>query len=176
MATSKATTVEEYLASLTEERRAVLSVVRSKIRKHLPKGYVEGMEYGMIYYSIPLTRFPETYNGHPLCYAGLAAQKNHYAVYLMGAYGDGSNLATLKAGFEKAGKKLDMGKSCVRFKSLDDVALDAIGESIASMSVDDFIAMYERSRLMTKAGQNKVAAKKSPASTTKKTPSTKSTN
>jgi Domain of unknown function (DU1801) len=162
MAASTAKTVEEYFASLPAERREVVRAVRAVVKKHLPKGYAEGMHYGMIYYHIPLSRFPETYNGQPLCYAGLAAQKNHFALYLMGAYGEPGSAARLKEGFARAGKKLDMGKSCLRFKRVEDLALDAIGESIASLSPDAYIALYERSRLKTKAGARKAGAKSSP--------------
>jgi Domain of unknown function (DU1801) len=154
-----AKTVEEYLNALPDASRAEIDVVRDVVLRNLPKGYVEVMEYGMIYYAIPLSRYPETYNGHPLCYAGLAAQKNYNAIYLMGVYGDGGNAKQFTDAFAKAGKKLDMGKSCVRFKSANDLALDAIAESIASMPVDDFIAMYERSRSPT---QKKQQSKKAP--------------
>jgi hypothetical protein len=165
MLNKTAKTVEEYLSSLSDESRAEISAVRDVVLRSLPKGYVEGMEYGMIYYAVPLSRYPETYNGHPLCYAGLAAQKNHNAIYLMGVYGDGGNAKQFKDAFAKAGKKLDMGKSCVRFKSASDLALDAIAESIASMPVDAYIAMYERSR---SPSQKKAAAKKSPAKAAKR--------
>lgn len=157
MATSTAKTVDEYLASLPDDRRAEIEAVRTVVKKRLPKGYVEGMDYGMIYYSVPLSRYPETYNGHPLCYAGLAAQKNYNAIYLMGVYGDGGDANKFKDAFAKAGKKLDMGKSCIRFSRASDLALDAVGDAIASMSPDEYIAMYERSRQQTKAGRAKVA-------------------
>ena len=143
---SKATTVAEYLASLPEDRRKVVSKVRSVIRKHLPKGYKENIGWGAITYEIPLTRLPDTYNGQPLCYAALAAQKNYYALYLMGPYGDPKQRATLEDAFQKAGKKLDMGKSCVRFKDVDDIPLPAIGKLIASVPAEKWIAMYEASR------------------------------
>lgn len=162
MASSAAKTVDAYLKSLPEDRREAISTVRDVVRRQLPKGYVEQMDYGMICYCVPLDRYPQTYNDHPLCYAGLAAQKNYNAIYLMGVYGDGANAEKFKAAFEKAGKKLDMGKSCVRFKSVDDLELKAIGDTIASMPVDDYIAMYEKSRLQTKDGQRR-AAKKAPA-------------
>ena len=164
MATSTARTVEDYLASLPKERREVVSALRDHVRRHLPNGYEEAMHYGMISYHIPLSRFPATYNDHPLCYAALAAQKNHFALYLMGAYGSADSASKLKDGFRRAGKKLDMGKSCVRFKRVDDLALDAIAESIASITPDAYIEIYERSRLMTKAGARK-AAKLSAATT-----------
>jgi uncharacterized protein YdhG (YjbR/CyaY superfamily) len=159
MAQSTAKSVDDYIASLPADRREIMTAVRKTVRKHLPKGYEEGMHYGMINYFIPFSRFPETYNGQPLCYVGLAAQKNHFALYLMGAYGSAESASSLKEGFKRAGKKLDMGKSCVRFKNIDDLALDAIAESIASIAPDDYIALYERSRLMTKAGAKKAAAK-----------------
>ena len=146
MASSAAKSVAEYLEALPAAKREAISTVRDVVLANLPEGYVEGMEYGMIYYSVPLTRYPETYNGHPLCYAGLAAQKNHNAIYLMGVYGDDQSAKQFKDAFAKSGKKLDMGKSCVRFKSPDDLALDAIATAIASMPVDAYIAMYEQSR------------------------------
>ncbi len=160
MVSSSAKTVDAYLASLTPERREVISAMRSLVLKNLPKGYFEGMDYGMISYSVPLSRFPETYNGHALMYASLAAQKKFNSIYLMGVYGDEARAKRFKHGFAKAGKKLDAGKSCIRFKTIDDLALDAIAESIASMPVDDYIALYERSRLRTKAGEKKATVKK----------------
>ena len=146
MARSAATSVAQYLKSLPDETRAAISTIRDLVLANLPKGYVEGMEFGMIYYSIPLTRYPATYNGHALGYIGLAAQKNHNAIYLMGVYSDPVRAKRFKDGFVRGGKKLDAGKSCVRFKSPDDLALDAIAETIATLPVDDFIALYERSR------------------------------
>ena len=96
MARSSASTVEEYLSALPADKRAAIDAVRAVVLRSLPEGYVEGVEYGMIYYSVPLSRYPETYNGHPLCYAGLAAQKNHNALYLMGVYGDDTNAKRLQ--------------------------------------------------------------------------------
>ena len=150
MAISTAATVEEYLAELPAERRAELSRVREVIRRNLPKGYVEGMGFGMIGYTLPLDRYPDTYNGQPLCYAGLAAQKNHLAVYLMGAYADPKVEKAIKDGFKKAGKKLDMGKSCIRFKAADDLPLDVIGKAVAAVAPDAFIKQYEKARLRTR--------------------------
>lgn len=146
MVSSAAKTVEGYLDSLPAERRAVVSAVRDVARRNLPAGYRETMAYGMIGYGIPLERYPDTYNGQPLCYAALAAQKNHYALYLMSAYQVGADADSLKKAFARAGKKLDMGKSCVRFKSLDDLPLPAIGEFIASITPEQFIARYEAAR------------------------------
>ena len=144
MATSTATSVEEYLAELPPERREVVSKVRELVRRNLPKGYNETMTGGMIGYGVPLSRYPNTYNGQPLGYVALAAQKNYYALYLLGPYMDSEQGKQLADAFKKAGKKMDMGKSCLRFKKLDDLPLDAVGRIIASMPPDDLIAHYER--------------------------------
>lgn len=146
MVMSAAKSVDEYLASLPDDKRAAIGRVRDLVLRNLPAGYVEGMGFGMIYYSIPLSRYPNTYNGQPLCYAGLAAQKNFNAIYLMGVYSDAERSKQFKDGFAKAGKRLDIGKSCVRFKSPDDLALDTLAETIAGLSVEAFIELYERSR------------------------------
>ncbi|MEX1018414.1 MAG: DUF1801 domain-containing protein [Litorilinea sp.] len=146
MASSAATTVDEYLAELPEDRRAVVSRVRDLVLRNLPAGYVESMNWGMITYEIPLSRYPETYNGQPLGYVALAAQKRHYALYLMGVYADSEQEATLRAAFDAAGKKMDMGKSCLRFKKLDDLPLDALGAVIGAVTPDEYIAHYEASR------------------------------
>jgi len=146
MVQSAAATVTDYLAELPAERRAVITEVRKVIRRNLPKGYREVMNWGMITYELPLERFPDTYNGQPLCYAALAAQKNYNALYLMTCYGDKRLEQELRDAFKKAGKKLDMGKSCLRFKSADQLPLDAIGRIIAAVPPDKYIAAYERSR------------------------------
>lgn len=146
MASSSAATVEQYLEELPEERRAVLAAVRDVIRRHLPKGYTETMGWGMISYGIPLSRYPDTYNKQPLCYAALAAQKHACSLYLMGAYGDPALAERLREAFAAAGKRLDMGKSCIRFKRADDLPLEAIGEIVAAVPVKAFIAQYEASR------------------------------
>ena len=146
MVTTKAQTVREYLAGLPADRRAAISAVRKVIRDHLPQGYEEGLLYGMVSYYVPLSRYPKTYNGQPLAVASLGSQKGHMALYLMNVYGDRELERWFTAAFRKAGKKLDMGKSCVRFRALDDLPLEVIGQAIARTSVVDFIASYERSR------------------------------
>jgi hypothetical protein len=146
MATSRAATVAEYLAELPEERRAVVAALRDLVLRHLPAGYAETMNWGMISYEIPLARYPTTYNKQPLAYVALAAQKNHYALYLNCVYQSEERAAALADAFARAGKTLDMGKSCVRFRRLDDLALDAIAESVASTPPAELIAGYERSR------------------------------
>jgi uncharacterized protein DUF1801 len=141
-----ATSVAGYLAELSPERRKAISAVRNVIRKNLPKGYTEAVNFGMINYAVPLSRLPSTYNGQPLCYAALAAQKNYCAVYLMRVYGDPKQAAWLKGEFRKAGKKLDMGKSCIRFRTAEDLPLDAIGSVIASTPMEQYVEIYEQSR------------------------------
>ena len=154
MKTTKARTPAAYVAAQPAARRKELARVRQVVRRHLPAGYREVINWGMITYEVPLTRFPNTYNGQPLCYASLAAQKRHLALYLMGAYADGSNGQRLKDGFRKAGKKLDMGKSCIRFQKADDLALDAIGDAIASLPVDKYIAVFEATRPKARKPRN----------------------
>ena len=146
MVTSKATTVEEYLSGLSDERTIDIKAVRKVILNNLPEGYVETMQYGMITYIVPFERYPKTYNGLPLGYISLASQKNYMSLYLMNVYGNKDVESNFKNRYIAAGKKLDMGKSCVRFKKLEDLPLDLIGETIAMTSVDDFIGMYEESR------------------------------
>ena len=146
MVMSKAKTVTEYLAELPADRRKTIAAVRAVVRKNLPKGYREAIGYGMICYSVPLSTYPDTYNGQPLCYAALAAQKQYCALYLMNVYGDAARTKALQDAFRKAGKKLDLGKSCVRFKTADDLPLDAIGKTIAATPVKAFIEKYEKAR------------------------------
>ncbi|HJR52758.1 MAG TPA: DUF1801 domain-containing protein [Gemmatimonadota bacterium] len=146
MVQSGAATVKEYLDSLPADRRKEIAKVRSVVRKSLPKGYRETMAWGAIYYVIPLESYPDTYNGQPLGYAGLAAQKNFNTLYLMGAYGDPQQRKRLEEAFEKSGKKLDMGKSCLHFRSAADLPLDAIGKIIASTPPEKMIAQYEAAR------------------------------
>jgi hypothetical protein len=143
---SNAATVADYLASLPPERRKVVAAMRQLVRTHLPKGYVEGMRYGMICYEVPLLRYPDTYNKQPLSYLALAAQKNGYSLYLTCAYLDGGRVQRLRDAHARVGKKLDMGKSCVRFKSLEALELDAIAAEIASTTPAQFIERYEASR------------------------------
>lgn len=146
MVQSGASTVAQYLASLPPDRRAVMARVRTAVKRAMPKGYKESMGFGMICWSVPLAVLPDTYNGQPLCYVALAAQKSHTALYLMGPYGDPALLAELKAGYESAGVRLDMGKSCLRFKALDDIALDVVSRVISRLPVATYVAMYRKTR------------------------------
>lgn len=146
MASSSATTVAAYLAALPAERRAVVSAVRDVVVRHLPAGYRETMNWGMISYELPLERYPDTYNKQPLSYVALAVQKAYYSLYLMAEQGAPAKLETLESGFRAAGKRLDMGKSCLRFRSVDDLPLDVIGRAVAGTPPDRLIEIYEASR------------------------------
>jgi uncharacterized protein YdhG (YjbR/CyaY superfamily) len=146
MARSSASTPEQYLAELPPERREVVAAVREVILENLPEGYQEAMNWGMIAYEVPLERCPDTYNGQPLMYMALAAQKNHYAVYTMGVYMTPGGEDWVRTEFEEAGKKLDMGKSCIRFRKLEQLPLEVIGRIAGGMEVDGFIEGFERSR------------------------------
>ena len=149
---SHATTVDEYLSELPDERREAIGRVRQTILANLPQGYEEAMNWGMITYQVPLETCPDTYNGEPLMYAALASQKNHMAVYLTGIYMSDEARAKFEAAYKATGKPLDVGKSCVRFKKLDDLPLPLIGESIASEDVEGFVA---RSKQVTSARKRK---------------------
>jgi hypothetical protein len=143
---SGATTIEAYLAELPDDRRSTIEAVRAVILQHLPDGFTEGMQFGMISYHIPLERYPDTHNQQPLAIAALANQKRYVSLYLMGIYANDDDAWWFREQWTLSGKRLDMGKSCVRFRQLDDVPLDVVGAAIARTSADDLIADYERSR------------------------------
>jgi len=136
---SDAVNVEEYLAQLPAERAEQLRIMRRVILENLPKGYEEGMNWGMITYQVPLQVYPHTYNGQPLMYAALASQKNHLALYLTGIYLTETRREEFERAYKATGKRYDVGKSCVRFRKLDDLPLDLIGQAIASLPVDEFV-------------------------------------
>ncbi|MCH8089604.1 MAG: DUF1801 domain-containing protein [Chloroflexi bacterium] len=146
MVRSGAKTVGEYLVGLPADRGAALVAVREVILERLPEGYEESMQFGMIGYVVPLEKFPVTYNGLPLMYAALAAQKNYLSLYLMNVYADKETERWFVERYRASGKKLNMGKSCVRFKRVDDLPIDLIGDAIARTPVAEFIMHYEASR------------------------------
>ena len=159
---SKATTVDAYLAELPEERREAISSIRGVILKNLPNGYEEGMQWGMIGYYVPHSLYPAGYHcqpEEPLPVASLASQKNHMAFYGLGLYINEAQARWFVEEWKKAGKKLDMGKSCVRFKTLDDVAVDVIGRAIKRLPVEQYIEQYER-QLTTNDSGKKVSKKR----------------
>jgi hypothetical protein len=143
---SEAGTVKQYLEELPAERRRALSKIRNVIRKSLPRGIEESMNWGMICYEVPLATYPGTYNKKPLMYAALASQKNHMAVYLSCIYSDSDQRKWFENAYRETGKKLDMGKSCVRFKNLEDLPLELIGEAISRIGLDEFISYYEETK------------------------------
>lgn len=160
---SKATTVEQYLAALPEDRRAAIQAVRQVILENLDAGYEEGMQYGMIGYYVPHRVFPAGYHGdpkQPLPYVSLGSQKNYMALYLMAVYGDEKLLAWFTEAWKKAGKKLDMGKACVRFKKLEDVPLSVIGEVIRRVPAKAYIERYQSITEATRKGTGKKPAAK----------------
>lgn len=143
--TSDAKTVEEYLASMPEDRRQALSAVRDAINAKLPPGYEEGMQYGAIGWYVPHATFPPGYHCNPkepLPFVGLANQKNHMGVYLFCLYMDETHMAWFNEAYRATGKKMDMGKSCLRFKKLEDLALNVVAESISRIPVAEFVANY----------------------------------
>ena len=166
---SAAVTVEEYLDELASPRREAVAALRQVILDHLPEGYEEAMEFGMIGYVVPLKTYPDTYNKRPLMYAALASQKNYMSLYLMNVYGDRETEAWFTERFKASGKKLDMGKSCVHFKSLDDLPLELIGDAIARTSDAGFIERYEASRRLPRSVKTPGGSRRSrPAKGTKK--------
>jgi hypothetical protein len=168
---SKAATVEEYLAGLPEDRRLALEAVRQVVLKNLDKDYEEGIQYGMIGYYVPHRVHPAGYHcdpKQPLPFASLGSQKNHMALYLMCIYGDSDHAKWFRQAWAKTGKRLDMGKACLRFKKVDDLALDVIGEAIKRVPASKYIKYCEAAI----KPENKRAAKtkddaKSPAESPK---------
>ncbi|HYI67936.1 MAG TPA: DUF1801 domain-containing protein [Candidatus Limnocylindrales bacterium] len=146
MVTSNAHTVDEYIASLPDDRRTAVEAVRNVVRENLPEGFQEGMQYGMIGWYIPLERFPDTYNGQPLGLAGLASQRSYMSLYLNTVYGDPQTEHWFKERYAASGKTLNMGKSCVRFRRLDELPLDVIGQTIARVDLDGYLEQYREAR------------------------------
>ncbi|MET1110745.1 MAG: DUF1801 domain-containing protein [Allosphingosinicella sp.] len=146
MVSSKAPTPEAYLAELPKERAGFVAGLRDLVNANLPDGYVERMSWGMISWEVPLELYPDTYNGKPLVYAALAAQKNHTALYLNGVYASGERTERLRSAWAATGRKLDMGKSCLRFKRPEEVAEAVLAETIRSIPVERFIAEHEAGR------------------------------
>ena len=158
-----ATTVDEYLKQLPEDRREALQTVRQTILKNLPKGYEEGIQYGMIGYYVPLSLYPPGYHcakNTPLPFMGLGSQKNHMAFYCMGIYSNPEEEALFRQAWVDTGKKLDMGKSCVRFKKIEDVPLPVLGKTVKRITVKKFIQHYEAAIESTTSKKKKATKKK----------------
>ena len=159
----KAASVKEYLASLPEDRRGAIEAVRKVILENLDKEYEEGLQYGMIGYYVPHRVYPAGYHcdpKQPLPFAGLASQKGHMSLYLGCVYGHDEQRELFVKDWEKTGKKLDMGKACIRFKKLEDIPLEVVGRAVKRITVKKYIAAYEAALGATKAGQARAAKKK----------------
>ncbi len=162
---SKAATVKEYLASLPVDRREALGKVREVVLRHLDREFEEGMHWGGICYYVPHRVFPDGYHcdpRKPLPFGGLASQKNYMSLYLMCLYGDAESERRFRAEWAKTGKRLDMGKCCIRFKRVEDLALDVLGKTIARITARDYVAKYQAALAAPRkrpAGRAKSAAK-----------------
>ena len=175
MATSTATTVAEYLASLPDDRRTAIAKVADVIRTSLPPGFEEGMLYGTIGWYVPSARLAKTYNGQPFALACLGSQKNYMALYLMSVYGSSALNKWFVGAYKATGKKLDMGKACIRFKTLDALPLEVVGEAAGKITVDQWIAVHEethgkaaKAKRRAKPAKPKARAKAKPARKTKR--------
>src|SRR3954466_4078816 len=156
-----ASTVTEYLATLPVDRRAAISAVRNTINKNLPEGYEEGIQFGMIGWYVPLSVYPAGYGENkkvPLPVVALASQKSGMVLHFLSFYGHPTLSTWFASEYKKSGKKLDMGKGCVRFNKLDDLALDVVGRTIARVPVKEHIADYQGARALL--GKGKSSAKK----------------
>jgi hypothetical protein len=146
MAKTTASTVGQYLKDLPADRRSAISAVRRVVLDNLPTGYDEMIDWGAITYAIPLTKYSDTYNGKPLCVAALSAGKNYCSLHLMAVYGHAPTRIWFEEQYKQSGRKLDMGKACVRFKTPEDLPLDVIAKVIARVPPDTYIKTYEESR------------------------------
>lgn len=137
---SRPDAARSVFAKVPAERRRELEKVRAVVRRHVPAGYEEAVSGGFLVWQVPLKAYPDTYNGHPLHYVALAAQKHYLSLYLMCAYGDAALAQRLRDGFKAAGKKLDMGKACIRFRAAEDLALDVVGDVVSRVPMARYIA------------------------------------
>jgi uncharacterized protein YdhG (YjbR/CyaY superfamily) len=157
VASMTASTVAQYLAALPAERRAALSAVRKTINKNLPEGYEEGMQFGMIGWSVPLSVYPAGYGENPkvpLPLVALASQKTGMVLHFLCFYGHPTLSTWFTREYQKSGKKLDMGKGCVRFRKLEDLALDVVGRTVARVPMEEHIANYRAARALLGKGRN----------------------
>jgi uncharacterized protein YdhG (YjbR/CyaY superfamily) len=160
-----ASNVTEYLVALAPDRRAALSAVRKAINDKLPEGYEEGMQFGMIGWYVPLSLYPAGYGENPkvpLPLVALASQKSGMVLHFLCFYGHPTLSTWFTSEYKKSGKKLDMGKGCVRFKKLEDLALDVVGRTVARVPVEEHMANYRAARALLKGKKSpkKSAVKK----------------
>ena len=142
MVSSSATSVEGYLAKLTPERATDVARLRQMCLDYLPPGLEEVMNWGMITYQVPFSTVPDTYNKQPLMFAAIASQKNYISLYLMSIYGFDAARQKFEDSWLATGKKLDVGKSCIRLKSLESAPLDVVRQALTEVSLEEFIARY----------------------------------
>jgi len=154
-----ALTVNQWLASVPTERKDAINAVRDAVNEHLPPGYEETVDWGMLAWVVPLATLPNTHNGHPLTLAALGAHTKLMTLYLMTVYSDPKVRREFQIAYKKTGKKLDMGGCCVHFKKLDDLPLDVVGDTIARVGVDQYVERYQTSRTKEKP-KKKTKAKK----------------
>jgi hypothetical protein len=154
-----ALTVNQWLASVPAERKDAINAVRDAVNEHLPQGYEETVDWGMLAWVVPLATLPNTHNGHPLMLAALGAHTKRMTLYLSSVYGDPKLRREFETAYKKTGKKLDMGGSCVHFKKLDDLPLDVVGNTIARVAVDQYVERYENSRTKRNPKKKKTKTK-----------------
>src|SRR5437764_2560486 len=157
VANMTASTVAQYLAALPADRRAALSAVRKAINENLPDGYEEGMQFAMIGWYVPLSVYPAGYGENPkvpLSFVALASQKSGMVLHFLCFYGHPTLSTWFTSEYKKSGKKLDMGKGCVRFKSLEDLALDVVGRTVARVSGEEHMANYQAARALLGKGES----------------------
>lgn len=154
---SEVQNVDEYLHELPEDRREMVGAVRTVILRNLAPGFEETINWGMICYEVPLSICPDTYNGQPLMYAALASQKRHLAVYLTGMYMNATHRDEFVEAYRRTGKQLDMGKSCLRFRSLDALPLDLLGKAIALYDVKTFVEEMQQGRSQRVGSQSNLS-------------------
>ncbi len=143
---SAATSVADYIRALPDDRRAAIETVRGVVNAHLPAGYEEAMNWGMITWQVPLATCPDTYNGQPLMYAALASQKRYMALHLMGIYTSPGARDAFESAYRATGKRFDVGKACVRFRKLDDLPLELVGETVASLPAGELVRLANAAR------------------------------
>ncbi len=146
MVSSNAQSVEQYLMELPADRAEDVRAVRKLLLSSLPTGLEETMNWGMISYEVPLAVFPKTYNKQPLMFAALAAQKHHYSIYLSSIYAIDEVRQKFETDYKATGKRFDVGKGCIRFRSLDDLPVEVVANAVASVSMEEFIQTYSSLR------------------------------
>ena len=151
-------TVDQWLASVPDERKDAIDAVRDVVNQHLPEGYEETVDWGMLAWVVPLATLPDTHNGRPLMLAALGAHTKVMTIYLSAVYSDPEIRSEFETAYKATGKKLDMGGCCVHFKKLDDLPLDVVGDTIARVAVDRYVEHYRSAR--TKRAPKKAGAKK----------------